>query len=267
VAGHGVALLARPPTHRQDGRTGQARFLILAGGVVGLAWLSLLWWGHSPYARLLDHEELERTNLVGDPIALVFVSGWTLMIVAMMLPTSLPLLTVFRTITRQRADRRQLLGLVVVGYLGVWVAFGVAVHGGDALLHRGVSSLAWLEHNPWTVTAATLALAGAYQFSAIKYRCLKQCRSPVMFVSQHWHGRNARRDALAVGAHHGIFCLGCCWTLMLLMFAVGIGNLGWMLLLGVIMGVEKNAPWASRISAPLGVLLLAASAATIAASV
>jgi predicted metal-binding membrane protein len=76
------------------------------------------------------------------------------------------------------------------------------------------------------------------------------------FVTEHWRGRHDRRNALLLGIHHGIFCLGCCWALMLLMFAVGLGNLSWMLLLGAIMAMEKNAPWGAKLSAPLGTALL-----------
>ena len=70
---------------------------------------------------------------------------------------------------------------------------------------------------------------------------------------QYWQGRHDRRNALLLGIHHGFFCVGCCWALMLLMFAVGVGNIAWMLLLGAVMAVEKNMPWGRKLSAPLGV--------------
>jgi predicted metal-binding membrane protein len=74
---------------------------------------------------------------------------------------------------------------------------------------------------------------------------------------EHWHGRHDQREALVLGLRHGLFCIGCCWSLMLLMFAVGMGNLGWMLSLGLLMALEKNLPWGKRLSKPLGVLLVA----------
>jgi predicted metal-binding membrane protein len=73
---------------------------------------------------------------------------------------------------------------------------------------------------------------------------------------KHWRGGQEKAQAFRLGAHHGLFCLGCCWSLMLVMFAVGLGNLGWMLALAAVMGVEKNMPWGRRLSAPLGVFLL-----------
>ena len=104
--------------------------------------------------------------------------------------------------------------------------------------------------------SAVIAMAGAFQFSALKHRCLDKCRTPLSFVIEHWRGAAPQREAFALGAHHGLFCVGCCWALMLLMFAVGTGSLGWMLLLAAVMAIEKNLPWGRRLSAPLGVALL-----------
>jgi predicted metal-binding membrane protein len=98
-------------------------------------------------------------------------------------------------------------------------------------------------------------LAGAYQSTPLKYHCLDKCRSPFSFIMEHWTGKNQLSQAFRLGLHHGIFCIGC-WSLMLLMFAVGTGNIGWMLVLGALMAVEKNLPWGRRMSKPLDILLL-----------
>jgi predicted metal-binding membrane protein len=100
------------------------------------------------------------------------------------------------------------------------------------------------------------ALAGLFQFSSLKYRCLDKCRSPLSFVLEHWRGHNHAYYAARLGLRHGAYCVGCCWALMLLMFALGTGSLGWMLLLGGIMAVEKNMPWGRHLSAPLGTALV-----------
>src|SRR5205085_364555 len=94
-------------------------------------------------------------------------------------------------------------------------------------------------------------------FSSLKYRCLDKCQTPLSFVITHWRGRAPRWQAFRLGAAHGLFCVGCCWALMLLMFAFGMGSLGWMLLLAAVMAIEKNLPWGRRLSAPLGIALLA----------
>jgi predicted metal-binding membrane protein len=231
----------------------------LLTALIALTWLSLWLWGRSPYGRFLGHEELGHAHGVGDQYALLvllFVAGWMLMTVAMMLPTSLPLVALFSSFVRKSAHRGRLVALLVVGYLSVWTVFGLAVHLGDRLVHESVDRSAWLEANAWGIGAATVLFAGLYQFAPLKYRCLERCRSPLSFIMGHWQGGRGERQAFRLGVHHGLFCLGCCWSLMLLMFAVGVGNLGWMLALSAVMAVEKNMPIGRHLSAPLGVLLV-----------
>lgn len=230
-------------------------FLVVMLALVALAWLALWAWGQSPYARFLSHHSLEEVR-GGGLLMLVFVGGWLVMIVAMMLPTSLPLIALFHRLTRHKPNRLRLVALLLAGYIGVWTLFGISVYFGDWVLHQAVEQSAWLEGHAWVIGAATLILAGLYQFTPLKYHCLDQCRSPLSFIAGHWHGHAEQAQALWLGLHHGLFCLGCCWSLMLLMFAVGGGNLGWMLALGMVMAAEKNLPWGRRISAPLGVALV-----------
>ena len=111
------------------------------------------------------------------------------------------------------------------------------------------------------VGAAVLAGAGLFQWSALKYRCLDECRTPFGFVASRWHGVSPSREALRIGIDHGIFCVGCCWALMLTMFVVGIGSVGWMLALAALMAAEKNLPFGRRLRTPVGLALLAGSAA------
>jgi predicted metal-binding membrane protein len=229
-------------------------------GLVALAWLTLWVWGNSPYARLLSHDAAAAAG-GGPGLALAFVGGWTLMIVAMMLPSSLPLVLMFSALTRRRADRTTLVGLLLLGYLCTWAVFGAVVHASDLGLHAAVSQLDWLGNHAWLISAVTLVGAGLYQFSELKYRCLEKCRSPLSFITEHWRGRSEHGHAFVLGVHHGLFCVGCCWLLMLLMFAVGVGSLGWMLALGAVMALEKNMMWGRRLSAPLGVTLVAAGLA------
>jgi len=236
-------------------------FAVALVGLVAMAWLALLVWGQSPYGRFLSHQALEGVggDLRGQylPLALVFVGGWTLMTVAMMLPTSLPLIAMFHAMVSGRRNRTWLVVLVIAGYLGIWTLFGAAAHAGDMALHQGVERMGWLEANAWALGAAAILLAGIYQFTPLKYHCLDKCRSPYSFIMEHWRGGNEAAQALRLGVHHGVFCVGCCWSLMLLMFAVGVGNIGWMLALAMVMAIEKNMPWGRRLGAPLGGALLA----------
>lgn len=240
-------------------------FLWSISSLIALAWLMLWVWDRSPYGRYLDHGRLSEIGHDGGT-ASVFLSvtlylvGWTLMTAAMMLPTTLPLLEIFRRLTARRPERWQLVALLITGYLGVWTGFGVAAHLADWVLHQVVERTGWLEANAWIIGASTLVLAGGFQFSRLKYRCLDKCRAPLSFVMEYWRGRHDRANALWLGINHGIFCVGCCWALMLLMFGVGVGNVGWMLVLGTVMAVEKNMPWGQKLSAPLGVILLVCGA-------
>ncbi len=239
----------------------RSTFVPIMGMLIALAWLMLWVWEISPYGRYLNHGQLAELDVEGGTggilmSAALYVAGWTLMTVAMMLPTSLPLVEIFRRLTSRRANRAQLVGLLIAGYLGVWLAFGVVAHVADWGLHGLYEQSAWLESNAWVFGAGPLLLAGAFQFTALKYRCLDKCRAPLGFVMAHWRGSRERTQAFLLGVHHGAFCVGCCWALMFLMFAVGTGNVGWMLALGAVMAIEKNMPWGRKMSAPLGVALL-----------
>ena len=237
--------------------------MVLLVGLVVLAWLSLWVWGQSPYGRFLDHEAL--TDVSNEDVGLLvfFVAGWTLMVFAMMLPTSLPLIGLFQTMTRDHTHNTRLVALLIAGYLLVWMGFGVAVHLADLAVHEGVELNGWLDSNDWVIGASILMVAGVYQFTPLKYHCLDKCRSPFSFIAGHWSGGNESIQSLRLGLDHGLFCLGCCWSLMLLMFGVGAGNLGWMLVLGAVMAIEKNMPWGRRLSAPLGVTLICWGLATV----
>jgi predicted metal-binding membrane protein len=233
-------------------------FLILLASLVASAWIALWIWGRSPYSRYLSHQQLGElgTGSLFMPITFYLV-GWTLMTIAMMLPSAVPVLETFRRLTAAREDRSRLLVLVIGGYLAVWLGFGIAAHAGDWLVHELVERSSWLAARAWLIGAATLILAGAFQFSRLKYRCLEKCRAPLSFVTEYWRGRAERWNAFLLGIHHGIFCVGCCWALMLLMFGVGVGNVAWMLGLGAVMVVEKNLSWGRKLSAPIGIALLA----------
>jgi predicted metal-binding membrane protein len=240
-------------------------FVALFASLVASAWLALALWGLSPYAELLRHDALADAGPSEPQLVLLPVAGWMLMTVAMMLPSSLPLIGTFHAMTRRREDGLRLLLLLVGGYLAVWALVGFAVHAADLTLHD-LAGGSWLERNPWLIGAGTLALAGAYQFSSLKYRCLEKCRSPLAFVSSRWRGGRDGSRAFGLGVSHGAYCVGCCWSLMLVMFAVGVGSLGWMLALGAVMAAEKTTGWGRRLTKPLGAALLTGAAVLVLAN-
>ncbi len=215
---------------------------VLAGlltAITILAWWTL-WAGES---TLWGHHAMHAGHAAGG----VFVAGWTLMTIAMMLPTTAPLLLMFH---RMVDGRPSSVALLVAGYLAVWIGFGAVVYC-LALFLSGLIEGA-------IAGAAILLMAGLFQFTPWKYACLDKCRSPLAFLMSHWKG-----NAFRLGAEHGAFCLGCCWSLMLVMFAVGAGSLLWMFALGIVMAAEKNLPWGRKLSAPVGVALIVGAVAII----
>jgi predicted metal-binding membrane protein len=250
------------PAHLRAPRRDQA---ILGGLLVALAasaWVALAVWGASPYGRYLHHE-----GGVGPlPLeATLFAAGWVLMIVAMMLPSSVPLIVTFGMLVRRRRRPGLLVVLLLLGYLTVWGAFGLAAWVLDRGIHAAVNALPWLAAHPQLIMGATLLGAGLWQFSPLRDRCLDECRSPLGFVMNRWRGVSERREAVAMGIAHGAFCVGCCWSLMLVMFGVGLANVAAMLALGALTAVEKNLPQGRRLTHPLGVALVLAAVYSVAA--
>jgi predicted metal-binding membrane protein len=237
---------------------------ILAGSLVAMAataWLALWVWSGSSYRGYLGHDGAGAAPAVG---AALFVVGWFLMIVAMMLPSSVPLVMTFSRLVARRARPTVLVGLLLIGYLVVWTGFGLAAWVADRTVHAAVDAIPWLAANPRILLAATLLVAGLWQFSPIRDRCLDECRSPLGFVLNHWRGTSERREAFSMGLAHGLFCVGCCWSLMLVMFAIGLHSLAAMLVLGGLTAVEKNLPQGRRLTRPVGIALILAALATVA---
>jgi predicted metal-binding membrane protein len=244
-----------------DVRRRKAAAGLAVGGLAAAAWLALAVWGASPYGRYLDHDGLIGSGLNDAALLGLFLGGWLLMLVAMMLPSTFSLVGLFVGVVAHRPDRRGTVASLLGGYVVVWLGAGVVALGADSVLHGLADHVGWIARNHWGVAAATVAVAGAYEFSALKERCLEQCRSPRLLIFAVWRGQRPMAEAFRLGARHGRYCVGCCWALMLVMFAMGLGSLGWMLLLGAVMAAEKNALWGADLTVPLGGALLVAAVA------
>jgi predicted metal-binding membrane protein len=176
---------------------------------------------------------------------LVVFLMWAVMMVAMMLPSAAPVTLLVASIAGKRPATRGTPGLLMVpfvcGYLGVWFLFaGVAT-----LLQWRLDAAELLSPRmalaSQLVGGAVLVAAGVYQWTPFKQACLVHCRSPLGFLMQHW--RDGTRGAFVSGARHGMFCLGCCWMLMVLLFVGGIMNLAWIAGIALLVLIEKTLPW------------------------
>jgi predicted metal-binding membrane protein len=186
----------------------------------------------------------------------LFILAWLLMVAAMMLPTTTSLMQTFGTVARRREDGSRLIVLVVTGFGLVWLTIGLTFRAGDVLVHTMVESVAWLDARPQLVGATLLMVAGGYELSSLKHRCLTRCRTPRGLIIRRWGASSPPADALGIGIAYGWSCVGCCWALMLLMFGLASANPAWMLIIGGFMAVEKNTSVTRYLSIAVGVTLL-----------
>jgi predicted metal-binding membrane protein len=188
--------------------------------------------------------------------SVIFVMWW-LMMIAMMLPSAVPMILLFAALSRNQRDAGDTYmetGLFGSGYLAVWGGFSVIA----AILQWQLDGVALLSPMMLTTSIATGALlligAGVWQFTPLKHACLRHCRSPADFLTHHW--RKGRAGALYTGMRHGAYCLGCCWMMMLLLFYGGIMNIYWIAGLSMLVLVEKVTPLRYRVSNLVGVTLI-----------
>lgn len=187
-----------------------------------------------------------------------YMGIWVTMMAAMMLPAAAPMVLFFARIARERARRGKATvptWIFVAGYLAAWSAFGLlayAVYRSVAMVDPGF--LAWDAQGP-LVAGGAVALAGLYQLTPLKSVCLRHCRSPLHFVLHGW--REGRFGALRMGAEHGAYCVGCCWGLMLVLFALGVMSLVWMAVLAAVIFAEKVTPAGARLARGLALVFVA----------
>jgi predicted metal-binding membrane protein len=193
-------------------------------------------------------------------IALMF-GMWSAMMAAMMLPGSAPMVGAFAAINRSRKERGAAYvptAIFIAGYLAIWVLFSaLAVALQWALQISGLLTTMMQSASLW-LSAVLFLAAGLYQFSPLKERCLTLCRSPDGFILSEW--RDGAVGAFVMGVRHGLFCLGCCAALMLLLFAVAVRDLRWVAALTALVTAEKLMPGGRYWRAWIGIVLFATSA-------
>jgi predicted metal-binding membrane protein len=196
--------------------------------------------------------------------ALLLVLMWSSMMAAMMVPGASPMVTAFATINRRRRERSAphvSTPVFLLGYLLAWVGFSLVATGLQWLLQT-IGLLTTMMQSASLYWSAVLFLAaGLYQFSPLKERCLTYCRSTEGFILSEW--RDGNLGAVVMGLRHGLFCMGCCAGLMLLLFAVAVMDLRWVAALTALVTAEKLLPAPAVWRVAIGVGLLAAGLACI----
>lgn len=189
---------------------------------------------------------------------------WWIMMTAMMTPSAAPMILLYAVVTRHAQTRGQIAQGVVptatfaAGYLATWFGFSILATASQWGLEQAglVSPMMMWSLNPW-LSALVLFIAGLYQLTPLKRACLEHCRSPAGYLSQHW--RPGRGGAFRIGANHGIYCVGCCWALMALLFVGGVMNLLWIVGLAVFVLIEKVMPRGDLFARAGGVACIAAA--------
>ena len=193
----------------------------------------------------------------GGTAVLMFFMWW-IMMVAMMLPSATPMILLFAAVNRkQRNDGSPFVptGIFAFGYLAVWGFFSLVAVAAQWGLERTELLSSTMVGTSVVLGALLLIAAGVWQLTPLKQACLKHCRSPIQFLSQHW--RKGRLGAFRMGVEHGAFCLGCCWFLMALLFYGGVMNLYWIVGLALFVLLEKILPFGHRLGGIAGLGLLA----------
>ena len=206
-------------------------------------------------ASLFHHDALIEDGPAAWLAVPAFLLAWQLMFAAMMLPTALPLIGLFAKAAAKQPRPRAAIAGFLGGYALVWTGFGLLAFLFDMGVHAAVDASPWLDSHQWILGAGVLALAGAFQFSSLKYACLDKCRHPGQFMLRFY--RRGIGGGMQLGLRHGVFCVGCCWALMLVMFSVGMASLIAMAALTGLMIHEKTQPGGRRLVPLAGASLLA----------
>lgn len=228
----------------------------MALGVSLLAWVALFAATRSEAGSRLYDSSMTPGSTVGSVLG--FLGAWEVMVIAMMLPSSLGFLMLFRATTGGSRLRVLSRTAVCLGYALVWAGAGCVAIAVSGTLYRFGSLGVWLEDHPSLLVGSVLLLAGCFQFTTLKRRCLTVCSHPGSFLMRHY--RRGVGNAVALGVRYGLVCLGCCWALMSIMVVVGGGNLYLMMTLTTVMFAERAVGWENRFASAVGLTCIALGA-------
>ena len=227
------------------------RYLILGVLLVlaALAWGLLIW-----QAPMMNNQAMGLTMGMS---AVLFIAIWAVMMVAMMFPAAAPMILMFGAVYAGKRRQEQPYvptWIFVSAYLLVWTLSGVLAYFLAIEVEKLAGQSMWLMENAPRIGGAILVIAGLYQLSPLKNVCLSKCRTPLQFLLTSWHDGYA--GAFRMGIEHGVFCLGCCWLLFVILFPLGLMNLAVMALVTALIFAEKALPIGRQISRLAGVGLI-----------
>jgi len=235
-----------------------ARLPLAVVAAIAVAWALAIAAQATGQGGALHHDELLGH---GPPlwVALALsLATWQAMTAAMMLPSSVPLVRLFARASAGQPQPGTALTAFLGGYALVWTGFALLAFLADVSVHAVIDAAPSLREYEWVIGGSVLAIAGAFQLTPLKATCLRECRHPGAFLLRFYERGAA--GGFRVGARHGLFCVGCCWGLMLVMFAVGVANLLWMAVFTLVMVYEKTRPVGARTVRATGIALLGAAA-------
>jgi predicted metal-binding membrane protein len=233
-------------TIRRERNVILAVLLVLAAA----SWTILIW-----QSARMDNMAMGLTMGMG--VAL-FLLIWVVMMIAMMFPAAAPMILMF---SRVHADKRQSgkafvpTWVFVSAYLLIWTLFGVLAYLGAIWAERLAQQIPWVIANAARLGGGVLVLAGLYQLSPLKRTCLTKCRTPLDFLFSSW--RDGYLGSFRMGLEHGLYCLGCCWLLFVILFPLGMMNMAALAVITLVIFAEKSLPLGARIAQLAALALIA----------
>ncbi len=232
------------------------RVLVTVGlvAVAGLGWVYTLYLARGMSGMAMAMPQMQGWGVVD--LTLLFVM-WAVMMVAMMVPSASPVILMMAAANRKRRERDDPLvstGLFLGGYLLAWTAFSAVATAAQWGLHAAALLSPTMVGTSPVLGGLLLISAGLFQFTSLKRACLSHCRSPLGFVMGHW--RDGPLGALRMGLEHGLYCVGCCWILMALLFVAGVMNLVWVAAISLFVLAEKVLPRGEFVGRIGGTVLL-----------
>jgi predicted metal-binding membrane protein len=251
-------------------RRDRAIIIAALGALIALAWSDLVW--------LADDMAMGGMDMTGyrmipagqalmmpasspwQPIEFAYVFAmWVVMMIGMMTPSAAPIILVYARVGRQAVESRPFASTAwfAGGYLLAWIAFSLAATSAQWALERAALLTPMMASASKIIGGILLILAGLYQWTPLKDVCLSQCQAPLGFILSHGGFQGAATSSLMLGFRHGLYCLGCCWALMVLLFALGVMNLFWITALAILVLLEKVMPSGRVIARIAGIAFFA----------